>query len=211
MGRIKERPKFIHQATTLEYLYCLSDMSIWSQVLFDQNNGKRYNDFLKWILENQHLKGDEKRSIKKIAEQSGYPSAKISKWLREIYDGIFELNEEQPQLFYLAGNIKVEFYLKYFDSHCSFITSLPAVPRMHESIDFFFVKAKMGISSFWVNDVSHFITENETSVVVNLTGGMVNVYREFALSKALFEGTLKFMDIYQKHNFEIDQLLLERR
>ncbi len=69
----------------------------------------------------------------------------------------------------------------------------------------------MGISSFWVNDVSHFITENETSVVVNLTGGMVNVYREFALSKALFEGTLKFMDIYQKHNFEIDQLLLERR
>ena len=146
--------------------------------LFDQNNGKRYNDFLKWILENQHLKGDEKRSIKKIAEQSGYPSAKISKWLREIYDGIFELNEEQPQLFYLAGNIKVEFYLKYFDSHCSFITSLPAVPRMHESIDFFFVKAKMGISSFWVNDVSHFITENETSVVVNLTGGMVNVYRE---------------------------------
>ena len=40
---------------------------------------------------------------------------------------------------------------------------------------------------------------------------MVNKYREFALSKALFEGTLGFMDVYQKYEFEIDNLLKERR
>ena len=43
----KEKPKFIHQASTLEYLYCLSDMHKWSQILYDQHNGKAYNDFLK--------------------------------------------------------------------------------------------------------------------------------------------------------------------
>jgi hypothetical protein len=90
-------------------------------------------------------------------------------------------------------------------------TSLPAIPRLYESFDFFFVKAKMGISSFWVKDVRHIIGENGTSVLINLQGGLVNVYREFALSKALFEGSLKFMDIYQKYDFEIDQQLLERR
>jgi hypothetical protein len=211
MNRSKEKPKLIHQATTLEYLYCLGDMPKWSQVLCDQNNGKPYNIFLKWILKQEFFTSDEKISIKKISELSGYPSAKISKWLREIYESIFELNELQPHLFSLSGNVTVEFYIKYFDSHCLIKTSLPAIPRLYESFDFFFVKAKMGISSFWVKDVRHIIGENGTSVLINLQGGLVNVYREFALSKALFEGSLKFMDIYQKYDFEIDQQLLERR
>jgi len=211
MPRTKERPKLIHQATTLEYLYCLGDMPKWSKILCDQNNGKPYNDFLKWLLQQQFFGQDEKISVKKISDLSGYPSAKISKWLREIYESIFELNELQPQLFYFDGNIKVEFYIKYFDSHCGFKTSLPVIPRMHESFDFFFVKAKVGMSSFWVADVCNIIGENETSVLINLRGGMVNKYREFALSKALFEGTLGFMDVYQKYEFEIDNLLKERR
>ena len=211
MARIKEKPKLVHQATTLEYLYCLSDMPKWSQVLCDQNNGKSYNDFLKWILQQQFFTTDEKISIKKISEQSGYPSAKISKWLREIYEDIFELNELQPQLFCLAGNVEVEFYFKYFDSYCSFKTSLPALPRLHESFDFFFVKAKMDTSSFWVKDVRHIIGEDKTYVLINLHGGLVNVYREFALSKALFEGTINFRDVYEKYDFEIDNQLRERR
>jgi len=211
MGKTKERPKFIHQATTLEYFCCLRDMPKWSQVLCDQHNGRSYNDFLKWIIEQRYFKDEEKISIKKIAELSAYPSVKISKWLREIYEDIFELNESQPQLFYFAGNITVEFYVKYFDSYCSFKTALPALPRLYESFDFFFIKAKMGTSLFWVRDVQHIIGENDAYVLINLKGGLANVYREFALSKALFEGTLKFMDIYQKYDFEIDGLLLERR
>lgn len=36
MARRKERPRFVHQATTSEYLYCLGDMPKWSQLLSDQ-------------------------------------------------------------------------------------------------------------------------------------------------------------------------------
>jgi len=211
MARIKEKPKLVHQATTLEYLYCLADMPKWSQVLCDHNSSKSYYEFLKWILEKQYFKDDEKISIKKIADLSGYPSAKISKWLREIYEGILELNELQPQLFCFDGNAQVEFYFKYFDSYCSFNTSLPAVPRLHDTFDFFFIKAKVGTSSFWVKDVRHIIGEDRTYVSINLHGGLLNIYREFALSKALFEGTLNFRDVYQKNEFEIDRHLLERR
>jgi hypothetical protein len=96
MARIKEKPKIVHRATTLEYLYCLADMPKWSQVLLEQNSIKAYNKFLKWILEKQYFKDDEKISIKKIAELSGYPSIKISNWLREIYEDILKLNELQP-------------------------------------------------------------------------------------------------------------------
>ena len=211
MGRTKERPKLIHQATTLEYLYCLGDMSKWSKLLYEQDNGKPYNDFLQWILSKDYFKNDEKISIKRISELSGYPSAKISKWLREIYEDIFELNETKPQLFRLDGDNKVEFYFRYNDNYCLFKISLPTLPREYETFDFFFVKAKMGISTFWVKDVGHFVAENGVSISISLHGGMVNIYREFALSKALFEGTLKFMDIYHKYDFEIDEQLLKIR
>ena len=85
MGRTKERPKLIYQANTLEYLYCLGDMPKWSELLYEQTNGKPYNDFLKWILSKNYFKDNQKISIKKIAELSGFPSVKITKWLREIY------------------------------------------------------------------------------------------------------------------------------
>lgn len=211
MGRIKERPKLIYQANTLEYLYSLGDMSRWSELLREQNNGKAYNDFLKWILSKDYFKDNQKISIKKIAELSGFPSVKITKWLREIYDDIFELNEAKPELFRLDGDIKVEFYFRSTDNYCMFKMSLPIIPRKYETFDLFFVKAKMGTSLFWVKDVGHYVTENGISISVSLYGGLPNMYREFALSKALFEGKLGFMDVYQKHEFEIDNLLKEIR
>ena len=211
MKRTKEKPKLIHQATTLEYLYCLSDMPKWSQILYDQHNGKVYNDFLKWILQHNFFRSEERTTIKRIAELSGYPTAKISKWLREVYESILELNELQPQLFSFSDNVSVELYFRYFDSYCSIKTSLPVVPRLHESFEFFFIKAKLGFTTFWVKDVRHIISENETSVVISLEGGFVNIYREFALSKALFEGAIDTMDVFRKYDFEINQILRKRR
>src|SRR5690606_8332569 len=113
------------------------NMPEWSKVLSDQKNGKSYNDFLKWILQNRYFKNEEKVSIKKISELSGYTSAKISKWLKEIYEDIFILNENRSSLFCTSPGIEVDFYLSYFDNYCSFRTSLPALPRKYETVEFF--------------------------------------------------------------------------
>lgn len=210
MSRTKERPKFIHQATTLEYLFCLQNMSEWSQILSNQENGKSYNDFLKLILEQQYFKSHEKNSIKKISELIGYPSTKISKWLREIYEDILELNEVNPSLFCSTKGVEVELHFKYFDNYCFFKTSLLVLPRIHETFEFFFIKAKLGFTSFWVKDVHHTIDDNKSYISVFLEGGILNTYREFALDKALFEGNLSFFDVYKKYDFEIDEVLLRR-
>lgn len=210
MPRRKERPKLIHQASTLEYLSCLENMPEWSQILSDQNNGKSYNDFLKWILQNRYFRNEEKINIKKISELSGYTSAKISKWLKEIYDDIFELNENQPSLFYYPKGIEVELYLRYYDNYCSFRTSLPVLPRKYETFAFFFVKAKLDTYYFWVKDVCFRIDESKKDIVISLEGGILNIYRELALSKALFEGSVRTFDVYEKYNFEIDELLKKR-
>lgn len=148
MSRTKERPKLIHKATTLEYLYCLGDMPKWSQVLYDNTNGKPYQDFLKWILEQQYFKDEEKISVKRISALSGYPSPKISKWLNDIYEDIMELNYVQPSLFYLQGNIEVELWLRYFDSSCIFKTTLSTLPKLYETFNFYFVKLKLEFPLF---------------------------------------------------------------
>lgn len=211
MGRFKEKKRLIHQATTLEYLHCLGNMQKWSQVLYDHKSAKSYNDFLKWILQRNYFKDEEKISIKKISELSNYPTTKINKWLREIYEDIFQLNDDNPELFYLKGHVQVELHFKYFDSTCSFKISLPVLPRQYETVDFFFIKAKIGFHIFWVKDIQHIIGENKMYIIIFLDGGFANIYREFALSKALFEGTLGIMDIYQKYDFEIDEVLRKRR
>ncbi len=83
MSRKKEPPKFIHKATTQEYLHCLQNMSKLSDILLSQNNGKAYNDFLKWMLENDYFKISKNLTIVHISKLSGYSSAKVSKWLQE--------------------------------------------------------------------------------------------------------------------------------
>lgn len=210
MPRKKERPKFIHKATTQEYLHCLQNMSKWSEILLFQNNGKGYKDFLKWILENDYFKTSENITITKVSKMSGYPPTKVSKWLQEIYEGIFELNENNPELFYTESGIKVELHIRYYDSYCYFSMTLPAVPRVYESFEFFFVKAKIGWTRFWVKDVEYTVDNNKSSINVFLEGGILNRYREFAVEKALFEGQISFRDEYEKFDFEIDDLILGR-
>lgn len=211
MARIKERPKFIYQAPTLEYLYCLQNMSRWSEILLSQNNSKNYNEFLKWILEQEYFENDNNISIKKISEASGYTSVKISKWLREIYNDILDLNESDPALFSHEKGIEAELRFRYFDNSCSFQTSLPVLPRVYETFDFFFIKAKLGWDSFWVKEVRHILEENKSSICIFLEGGILNQYREFALSKALFEERISYFDLYQKVDLQIDDILLDRK
>lgn len=211
MPRKKERPKFIHKASTQEYLHCLQNMSNWSNILLSQNNRKTYNDFLKWILKNDYFKTNENLTIAHISKQSGYSSAKVSRWLQEIYEGILELNENSPELFYTESGIQVELRIRYYDSFCFFSTTLPVVPRVYESFEFFFIKAKIGWDRFWVKNVEYEIDNNKNTICVFLEGGILNRCREFAVEKAKFEERISFQDFYGKFDFEIDDLILGRR
>ncbi|WP_027383261.1 hypothetical protein [Epilithonimonas caeni] len=207
MPRPKKRPKFNHQANTNEYLHCLGSMLKWSEILLNQKNEKAYNDFLNWIITKQYFKDNNEISIKKIAELSGYNSAKISRWLREIYEDILELNQKSPGLFYQEKGFNIELHFKHYDDYCIINLSIPIIPRVYERLEFYFIKAALGTNYFWVKEITHYIEENEAQVVVSLNGGLVNKYREFALEKALFYGNVNFMDVHKKFDFQIDDEL----
>jgi len=207
MPRLKEREKIIHKPSTHEIFLCLSWMKAYSQILLNATKNKKYSDLLRWLLDKKFYEGErDKVTIKRIAIDCNTKTADVTKFIVEIYEDIFALNEEKPELFQDNG-IKTELYFRHYDNRCGFSVALPTLPREFETFKFSFVKAKMGIDWFWVKKVEHEIENNRTMITVWLEGGSPNKYREFAVEKALFRNDIGLMDVYQKQDFEIDDEL----
>ena len=122
-----------------------------------------------------------------------------------IISSIFGLNEEKPELFQQSG-ISVSLSISHSDDYCLFHTTLPALPRRFATINFYFVKAKLGYESFWVRDISYKLGEQPT-IQVSLDGGFLNRYREFLLEKALFRNGLSRHALSDMYDFQVDDWL----
>jgi hypothetical protein len=183
-------------------------MPKWSEILLTHGAEKPYKTFLKWLLEARFFpEREEKITVKKLSSGFKMDTSKVTKWLRQIYDDIIDLNFERPDLFFVDGKIKVQLYMKAFDSYCSLFVSLPALPRELESFRVPFVRGKLGIDYFWVKKIEYLIEDDKTNIIVWLQDGFVNRYREFALDKAIFQGWMSFRDRYEKYDIEIDNEL----
>ncbi len=210
MRRFKQKQeKIIHQPNTLEIFGCLSGMPDYSKILLENISVKPYSDFLKWLITvNFFIDKEEIISIKKIAADFNTETGKVTKWLKEIYKDIFELNFDNRELFQKKG-VKLQLYMKSYDNYCMFFTSMPVVPREYETIKIPFVKGVVGEDQFFVKRVEHIVEDNSVEIMLWLEAGSVNKYRQFALDKALFQGHIGFGDIYWKYAFELDKILKE--
>ena len=207
MPRKKEREKILHQPSTLEIFYCLSDMPQWSKILGDHTDAKSYKNFLDWLIQINFKKESEQRTtIKGLASEFNADSVKVTKWIHLIYEDLLELNYDQPHLFQQEG-IPVTLYLNHYDDSCTFHLSLPAVPRLYESFRFFFIKAKVGTTHFWVRQVDYEVSDNKKEIVIWLENGFVNKYRELAVDKAIFLEMMSSMSVYDNYQFQIDDRL----
>lgn len=207
MPRTKEKRKIIHEPSTHEIFVCLSQMPSYSKLLLANKPNKPYAKFLSWLIEIDFNRDkNEKTSIKKLAADFKTDTPKATKWIKDIYNDIFELNNESPALFQ-NGGIKVILYMKHHDSSYLFYTAMPVVPREFETLIFPFAKGIIGLDRFWVKKVDHSFEGEEVEITVWLEAGFANKYREFALDKALFQGWIGLMDVFDKYSFELDKEL----
>lgn len=207
MRRIKERKRIMHKPTTHEIFYCLCNMPSYMVILAKEISEKPYINFLRWLIEKDFYgERTEKITIKKIATDFKSDAVKITKWIHEIYEDIFDLNYDKPKLFQKEG-IKVALHVNHHDNSCTLFTSFPVLPRKFETIRIPFLKAKIGIEYFWVKNIEYAVEQDESNITIWLEGGFLNTYREFVLDKAKFYGWIDIMEEYQKHSFEIDEEL----
>jgi hypothetical protein len=204
----KERIKVLHRPTTLETFYCLCDTPTWTETLIGLN--KPYESFLIKLKDRKYFEDNkEKTTIKWMSAQMGFEITKVTKWIRLIYDDIFELNYDNPEKFMTEG-IPCELHFKNYDDFASMRVWLNAIPRKYESLQFYFLKAKIGTDRFWVHNVTHDISDGKQVISISLRGGFCNEYREQLVQRAYFDGTLTLWGDRDKFDFEIDRILSER-
>lgn len=202
---MKKKELFLHRATTLEKLSCISNYPSWVKLLF--GNGKSYSNFIsKMADKNFYRSEDDVRSIKSIAEEFGFKTTDVTKWISEIYFDILQLNEDKPHLFQTPG-IKHSCFFRHYDNTAAFTLWLPQSPRKYEQFSFYFLRAQTGISHFWVREVEHEVEDGEYTVSLMLDGKLLNTYREQLVQQALFDSVLHFTDVMNKNDFEIDEVL----
>jgi hypothetical protein len=194
------------QASAIDTFYSMVSCAKW--VKFLQGNGKPYQNFLSNLISVSFYKElDRRTTIKHMAEQFGFKRELITKWIKEMYEDIFDLNWNKPELFEEEG-IMHELYFKGYRDSTGLRLWLKTTPRVYEKIDLFFLDAKLGCRSFWVKDVHHDLDDSQHIISVHLEGGILNKHRELLVDRALFEGVLGWMDAHQGRESAIDKQLL---
>jgi hypothetical protein len=204
--KYKTRDPIVHTPTTKEVFYCLSRQIEWCRILAQESTGKPYHDFLIWLISQGFYESDANRiTVVKLSKNFNKPSTKITQWITQIYNDIFELNETSPNLFQKDG-VKVSMYFTNYDSFTGLDISVMCIPREHEQVIFPFVKAKVGTDHFYVDKVRHEFGSTYT-VEIWVKGGFFNFYREYILDKAEFQGRIGWMDLHHQQPYEIDERL----
>ena len=84
----KKRPEVLHTPSTIDIFHSISSNPEWAQLLIGR--GKEYDQFLKNLIEHKFYEDEnQRRTIKSIAEQTGFPTIKVTKWINKIYKDIF--------------------------------------------------------------------------------------------------------------------------
>jgi hypothetical protein len=205
MSRTRQRNKIIHTPAIHEILHSLTTMPEWCLVLYENGSSHHYKPFMHWLMSHNFFSASiSKTTIKWMASTFGATPLQVTKWLKEMYSDIFDLNSEKPELFVSEDQHKVLLYLSRYDSSCSVYVSLPAIPRKYDSFRFPFVRGRLGTDYFWVKEVEHELISDPV-INIHLRYGFVNTYREVLLGKALFFDLIDWRDIYEKYDFELDE------
>jgi hypothetical protein len=206
MARTKEKKKLILTPSTMDIFLCLTSNLKWTKLL--EGNDKKYQPLLTYMLKHDLFKDDEKIKLKDIAAKAKADYSKMPKLLTEMYNDIFELNDTQSHLFKNEG-VKHNFHFRYFDNHAYFTLWLKATPRIHEKVSCYFMKAKVGVETYWVKDIYHQLNEDELTIDVWLNGGSLNRYFEMLVDRADFEGVISIMDKFHMTDYELEKELFE--
>jgi hypothetical protein len=140
----KEKILFLHESSSNEKLYCLSNSPQLVELLLEKD--KKYNQFLKGLYQKNFFKDLERINVTKIASALGFKPTLITKWIAQICDDIYELNIEEPDLFKSLG-IRHDCYLHNNDNHTALSIWLPQTSREYERFEFYFLKVKLGTNS----------------------------------------------------------------
>lgn len=205
MPRRREKKKYVfeYKASTNDYLLALAYHPSFSKLLLPTN--KNYGIVLEWLISNEDFLKNEDNSlpsIKELSQNLNLDRTKVSKYLKDIYDDIFSLNEKKPNLFMREGQYLCDLSFSYLNSRAYFSMGLDVIPRVNDSLSFDFIKPKNGGSMFYVEDVSHELDGANHKISIYLTSDFPNKYLKLLKEKAYLRHYITFQEFLEPMSSE---------
>ncbi len=194
----------VYRPKTRDVLTCLASHREWCRLLLKEPD-QPFTAFLRWFLENE-FQGYVFDSIQNIAKGFNAPPAKVTSWILQIYEAVFELNGEKPELFY-AGALPHRLHCQHNDRFATLEYGLQVTPRLYEGVRISFLKPKMELDFFYVERVEHSVGGGVHEIDIILKAGFANPYRDLLRYRAEFEGYLRSWEYSRIPDWQVDDQL----
>ena len=193
----------------------LADQVQWMELVRDER--KEYTkliDYLtrEWSPKNVLFPNGVK--IQTVTYYAGVLKEKpstLNKWFRQIYNDIFDLNENHPELFAKPDETLCSFIYGCVEDGSGFWFNLgvTSVPRIGDYVSLRFVRAVTDTHDFIVKDVTHRFQNGRMEIEIDLMNKIRNTnhYRSLLIEKALYMGLISIDDL--KREWKLDDKLME--
>jgi hypothetical protein len=177
------KPITEYQGSTKEYLIALCTNT--NLVKLINKESKPYQKVCQWIIDNEERSKSNYYvpTIKEVSDTTELKPAKVTQFLKDIYNDILLLNENEPEKFAENGSVICYMHFNYLGRYASFSIGLRAIPRIGDYFDFHFIVPKTGGNYFFVNSISHIIENNKQYVSISLSSEESFLYLELLKQK----------------------------
>lgn len=209
---IKEGIEARYQASTQDIFIALTSEAQWLDLLeiADEKILKLIN-----IIQSEGRKADDEQgdspSLKTIAKRIGTTSTKVADWVVQLYDDLWKLNWQNPELFH-NGALICECYFKggLDRQYCYFKLGLQHPFTPGDNFTWTFLRGKFSLMAFHVTSVGHEHINGRLKTFINFKIGYGNRYREMLLEKAKFLDVISYDELIDFPDYMIDALLQHR-
>ena len=208
-SRLKERQAFAFKPSTLQILSSLKSEHQWLDLVTGEFSN--YHNLIDEVHRLACKDRYEKTSIKEISERTGHKPSVVTRFLHKVYERIWEINEEQPQLFSGPG---IQYELQFIDSYqtqYSYFTMWLEVPLNYgDRFEWHFIRSRQDGYSYYVDNIKHALNQGKLTTTVTLRAGTFNSYRKMLYDKACFFELLSIEEKFHLSEYEMDRLLIHR-
>ncbi|WP_317897160.1 hypothetical protein [Aurantibacillus circumpalustris] len=197
-----------YKAKTHEYLLALFFFP--SAVKLIKPKDRLQESIVNWFLDKEKYVPDESYdlpTIKALGEELGMSSGVIRHQLEQLYEQICDLNFDQPFLFKKEKEILCHIVFRYQGNDAAFTVGLTHIPHVGGSFNFFFIKPKIGTSSFWIKRIYHEYDDGGQKVTMILSSDYPNAYLNLVRDKAFLKREISFGELIRA---EIDSELRDK-
>lgn len=201
-----------YKASINEVLNSLISEAQWLSLIKTPN--KELTELINVIQNEAKNKGSEgfkMPSIKALSYNAGLNSAKVAKFISQLYEDLWSLNIEQPKLFIPASEFCTFYFKDGFSQQYAFFNLKVIHPiNIGDGFSWAFLLGKFSSTAFYVESIDHEPINGEIVTSIHLKSGYYNSYRSFLLDKARMLDLIDFNEMMTLSDYKIDELLYHR-